>query len=744
MNPTSLLFLALALVVPSGAPAVDMEEALTAPGVSYDTYFVRWWGAPGSQRGRPFYRMARFDTGTLQVHYGIVPGRDLDNFVMPYASIRSFLSFVDAPAELAQQVSMTYHDDSGEHTIGFTPRSGVELAAQGRALLVKLRNRSLATPEDMPLARGGSSRETNPLALEQVLALSQNSANVPVQCTLTNVGDADLSGVTVAFTFEQSFCWTHFGAAQETAYEGLAAQATGAARAFYAWSDGMARGYAIATGEGTELHYELDAEMNRWQAQLRCPAGALKAGEKRVFRFEVRKLRSVPKRSGRAAWGWDVPESAFVRRQPGSFRTAPVAAENRVTLADVVEDLDRPKVRGMNLYTSFPQLLEDLDTLKAWGCNLMITGLGDPDQTAEVIEHGHGLGMEMLIAGHGSHMDGAPVFDAYYASPRTPVQLPDGHGQDEDHNYWYATAPTRSFEADAGKPMAQAMHNEMVTYWARCFSDKWRGVQDAVAEHAPNSGIWFYAPCPGVAHVEPIDGYDSFLRTMTSELGQRFTVFPFYYGVEYNQIEYMMSRWKKAGAARVVFLPMREFLTLPSQYIRAATAARRGGADGVCGFSFSVSEMSRRKQWMWKAVMLGGWANFPTPELGAYCLLEEPAELVEALAQPGVALNVVSEAGNLDTRLCLNTLLEILPHARPESVASEGSCIEVHLTDCLDQRGYGHFPPALRTRGKGVLQMSGKVIRLSAADETGLEDAWELLLRFAQLGRDEYQCLSRQ
>src|SRR3972149_5463785 len=84
---------------------------------------------------------------------------------------------------------------------------------------------------------------------------------------------------------------------------------------------------------------------------------------------------------------------------------------------------------------------------------------------------------------------------------------------------------------------------------------------------------------PGIAHIDPLDYYDVFFRKI-AELGKPLTVFPFYYGVEYNQPEYMVRRWKDAGVHRVVFLPMRGFLTRPSQFIRAITAARRGQADG--------------------------------------------------------------------------------------------------------------------------------------------------------------------
>ena len=343
----------------------------------------------------------------------------------------------------------------------------------------------------------------------------------------------------------------------------------------------------------------------------------------------------------------------------------------------------------------------------------------------------------MLLAGRGGFHDGPPQFDAYYAEPRTAEQIPDGHGQDEDHYYWYAIEPTRSFESEFGKPMAQATHDEEVVYWARCFADKWRGVQDSLRPHAPDTGLWFYAPFPGIAYVDPVDSYDLFLGTLAQELGDALTALPFYYGMEYNQAEYIVRRWKDAGAARVVFLPMRDFVAKPSQFIRAITAARRGGADGTCGFNFAVGDGEPQDQWQWKAVMLAAWANFPTPDLDAYSLMEEPAELVEHLAQSGLQVRVESKAGDFDASGMLAQLREALPGAR----SAHGDSQAAHLTILVTNR-----PPALGNpdalgpawrAGKGFLRMDGRTLHLSGANAEALGHACNLLLRFAEVARHE-------
>ena len=101
-----------------------------------------------------------------------------------------------------------------------------------------------------------------------------------------------------------------------------------------------------------------------------------------------------------------------------------------------------------------------------------------------------------------------------------------------------------------------------------------------VRKHAPSGGVWFYAPSPGMANVDPLDYYDIFFREIAG-LGEPLTVFPFYYGIDYTQAEYMMRRWKDAGVHRAVFLPMRGFMSKPSQFVRAIhrRAPRTSGRD---------------------------------------------------------------------------------------------------------------------------------------------------------------------
>ncbi|MBN2307376.1 MAG: hypothetical protein JXR94_00295, partial [Candidatus Hydrogenedentes bacterium] len=514
MDKARGILLAICAAVSAGAGEPVADDLATTPGVAFETYLARWWGAPGSEMTRPIYRMARFDADSFQVHYGIVPGRPLSDYTMPYWPIRSFLSFVDAPAELAQQVQIAYGDAAGSHTTEFIPRSGVEIAPCGNALAVKIGNRSIATPEDVTTAGDAAYQESTPFFLEEVLVIRKGARIIPIECRLSNVGTSDLHGAAVSMVFAQSFGWGRFGVAENGAYAPVAAPAAGEAAACYAFSEGMGRGYAFIAGEGTRLRYELAPEMNRWRVTVTHAAGDVPPSAARRFAFAIEVLDAVPEQAAACPAECDVLGLEYRRIQPASFKAAPVFPADRIQIDDLIADLGRPKVRGLNLRGGFPQALDDLDTLQQWGCNFVITGMGEPDQTAAVIERGHALGMEMLLAGRGSYEHGAPEFDTYYEAPRTPAQVADAHGQDEDHYYWYAIPPSAPFEERFGKPLSAATHDDEVAYWAGCFVDKWRGVHRQLEPVAPEAGVWFYAPFPGVAHVDPLDSYDLFMRTI--------------------------------------------------------------------------------------------------------------------------------------------------------------------------------------------------------------------------------------
>jgi hypothetical protein len=486
------------------------------------------------------------------------------------------------------------------------------------------------------------------------------------------------------------------------------------------------------------LRYKLEKDVNRWTVNLESHEPAdLAPGESTTLLYTVRMLDAPPETV--IPKGFLDPDAVaavtFERILPDTFRKPPVDPKRRVTIGDQLANLTAPKVRGLNLRASFPGVLKDLETIRNASGNLVILGLGNPNQTAQAIERGHALGLEMLLQGHGRFDDGPPSFDAYYETERPPEQQPDAFGQDEDHYYWYAIPPSRDFEKDFGKSMAQATQEERVEYWGQCFRDKWAGIDESMKEHAPDAGVWFYSPMPSVAHVEPLDYYDLFLKSF-APLGDSLTVFPFYYGIEYTQAEYMCRQWKEAGLPRVVFLPMSGFLARPSEFFRVISAARRGGADGTCGFNFPVNEATPDYHWQWQSVLLAAHADFPTPELDVLCLMEEPAELVEALAHRNIA--VTGEAKEVEP------FVSMLGPFLPGEIAAAKKPVDGKFTMTIEDRLpedaalFQRIPSdAADLSKKGFLLLEEDRLRVCAATEDALNAARMLLGRFAILARRE-------
>ena len=720
-----LLFCASAVTGYAEEPVAD--DLLTAPAVGFENYLVRWWGAPGSEWTRPIYRIARFDTGQFRLHYGIVPGRELSNYSLPYWPIRSFLSIESFPAEITQTPSLSYLGEAGRITTGFVPRSGVELAAYGNTLAVRIRNRSLATPEDTTLPADEPDEKAGALSLSQVFLLEKDATQIPVTAVLENTGSGVLADAAAVLVYEQSFSWGEFAVKRDGSWEPVEAPAAGEAEAFYAYSTGMDRAYTFFADRGSTLSYELASEFNQWRVQIASQAVDLAPGETQTFAHTVAVAAPGPGKPPARA----LPPLEFTRFQPSSFKTAPVDRPSRVAILDQLVALNSPKARGLNPSSVYPQVLDDLETLRHWGGNMAITHLQVPEHTEAIVQKGHSLGMEVFVSGSGSYKDGPPSFESYYAVSHPEDAIPDGHGQDEDHYYWSHIEPARDFASDFGKPMARAAHHERITYWARCFADKWQGVRRLIQPHAPDSDIWFYAPFPSVPYVDPIDSYAPFLRELVEQLGPGFTVFPFYYGIEYNQAEYMARAWKEAGAERAIFLPMRDFMTRPSQFIRAISAARRGGADGACGFHIAIGKAAPEDQWQWRAILLGAWANFPTADLDAISAIENPADLVEKLATPGLGIRLESEDEADGERL--KALAADLPTAHIVSDTQTPGDLTIRVT--------GHSlltMAALQLEDRAVLELDGDLLILSGPDAAVRDRAWALLQRFAEVARDEY------
>ena len=721
-HPLRAAALGLAAVALCGPPR---QAAAEGGANKIETYLARWWGTEGSERGRPIYQVARVDNGRVELWHAIVKGRELGDYRLPYWPIRSFLSIVNRPAELPHRGYATFTLRGKPHRAPFIVHEGFEFARSGDADVLKITNRG----------------SKSPVLMEHFFVIEKGSPVIGVVARITNLSDGPIRSVRHEIVYDQSFNWSHI-ASGTGEYRPMKPGTAASALGFFAFSAGLGRGYELVAGTGCTGQYRATPRMNGWQVLMRSEAKELAPGAWTAFRYTVRALRNVP--AGPPQRAETLPTGTllalpFRKVAPTQFRKAPVQLDGRVLLPQVVGGLKRPKIRGLNLRAGLPQALKDLATLKDWGCNLVITHLGRPEQTRTIVEAGHRLGIEMFVSGRGSFRQGPPRFETLYSKPLPPSQQADSHGQDEDHYYWYAIRPTRDFQADLGKPMSHATQEERVLYWSRCFVDKWRGVLASVRPHAPRGGIWFYSPSPCVAHVDPLDYHGVFFREV-AKLGEPLTVFPFYYGVEHSQAEYMVRRWKDAGVHRVAFLPMRGFMVRPSQFVRAITAARRGRADGTCGFAFPVGAETPGNEWQWKSVMLAAWANFPTPDLNAYCLIEEPAELVEALAKLPVAIH----PHGTDVAAFVARLSKLLPNPVDSAGGPMDGRPDVLRVEILGQprtQALAAWPrnvqDVLSREGKGFIQMAGRVVTLWGTDAAGLANAIRLFTRFAELARAE-------
>jgi hypothetical protein len=672
---------------------------------------------------RPNYRIADLTNGAIKLRYCLIPGRPLGDYVLPYWPVRSFISLVKEPAEVCLRVEASHASGEGRKILHL--RRGRR--EDGHRLSLEPRSWDcfdIYRGTDQVVLKVTNEGSDSPLAIEQYFSMTPDRPGVTVYSRSENISDRALPDLTVSSLYRQDFNWGPFGSSGGGAYLDIAPDSEGESRDFYAFSRGMKRGYEFTSASGCEIHYRLLAQRNGWEVGIAGPASDLEPGEALEYRYGVRCLEAPPEKPSELDWGdFDPANLAFERDCPSEYRVPSFDHKPRA-MNRVFQNLPSPKVRGLNLRGSFPGALDDLKTLSDWGCNLLITSLGEPGETRQIVGRAHQLGMEVLVQGRGGFSQ-EPDFGPLKVLELDQSEMPDAFGQDEDHYYWHPDRPLLDFEDVFGKGMSEASQAERTRYWSRCFTEKWRRVLDDVSSISPDAGVWFYTPSPGMAHVDPLDYYDIFMEEVGA-IDQHLTVFPFYYGVESSQVEYMVRRWKDAGLSRVVFLPMRDFMTHPSQYFRAITAARRAGADGTCGFSFSVGESEPGDEWQWKSVMLAAQANFPTPELDAYVRIEDPARLVDALARRKA---VVSGEGREDASRKLDELIPRGAECHAGEVAADDETLPVLIGGEGVLRDTGS--------GKGVLEMRGESLLVGSPDDMGRDSGLKLLLRFADLAQAE-------
>jgi hypothetical protein len=729
---------------------------------SIEAYRVSWWNMPISfglsgNWARPMYGVIIIDNGELALRHALIEGRPLGDYRLPYWPITSFVSIYSNSAELAHQSSVRFSVNGKKETLPF--RCG---DPKYRGSDDKLLNRMKRINDGFEFAQIQESdvlKVTNkgseaPILMEHHFAVTKGSRDIPVFIKATNQSHQTIQGAVVEVSYAQDFNWSSFGVGSSQHYQRINAPASGAANSFFAFSSGMERGYEFFQIEGGELSYTLNPEFNAWEVTIKNSSTTLEPGDSIVFNYILRIIdKPIQQSSQTNTLSWkELDKLEFSILKPVEIKSAPVNPAQQITILDVIRNLNKPKVRGLHCIAG-PYALDDLEKLIDWGGNLAFAGPhagGNVDESRQIIKRGNELGLEMLVAGAGYYTTGLPPnFDHLFSANLKPLEYPDSYGQDEDHSYWYAARPTLDFEAEFGKPMSAATLEEKVSYWSRCFVDKWRTTSADVRAEDPDGNIWFYLPTPNLANIDPLDYHDLFLREV-SKLGDVLTVFPFYYGDDYNQIEYMMRRWKNAGVHRAVFLPGAPTFSRPSQFIRAITAARRGGADGACGFAFSMSVydqfgfLSFDHEWRWKSVMLASHANFPTPDLNAYSLLENPAELVEALSVSEVTVF----SGESDTEEFCQKLEMFIPgqvqlnHGFPEKPPLSGHLFVIIGDD--SNNGHSKWLDVLRIQdasttstNKGIIQMSDHIVRIDGSDMIGLQNAERLFLRFAEMAKVE-------
>ncbi len=704
-------------------------------------YLVDWWGSEGSEISRPTFGVLDIDNGYLLIRHAILEGRPLGDYTLPYWPIRSFLSIVAGGLELAHLSSARFSVDNQADTVAF--RCGDEKYSHSRLGAKRISEGfDLTEFHQADVLMVSNRGSDSPVRMEYILVIPKEDSALTIIARATNVIAAKLQNVVIQTRYRQDFIWDQYLAGADPLPRSLTNLGEANDFAFAVFSSGMQRGFRFHCLQNCRLSYFLRDSLNAWQVSIENEPKDLSPGESITYQYLLAVTNTPsPQPTASAPFTREQLDSLQFRRvAPKMTKTAPPVPARRPTLADVLVRLKEPKVRGLNLLGSFTQLQQDLDTLKAWGGNLAILSSMNAEEAKQIIARGHSLNMQMFLTGDGSFRHGAPAFDRFFSAGPKTNELPEAYGQDEDHYYWYGVEPSLDLQSVLGNSLPQPTVDDEVIYWSRCFVDKWRQVLSGIRRYHPSGQIWFYTPTPGLAHVDPLDYYDPFFREV-AQLGDQLTVFPFYYGIDYLQVEYMIRRWKEAGLRRVVFLPMRGSMIKPSQFVRAITAARRGGADGTCGFAFPVSGEQADQNWQWQSVMLAAQANFPTPELDAFCLIEEPAELIEALTFSSV--DVVSQ--NYDARNLIQNLAALLPHPVRQADRLPSKMPSNRISLVIDERRSAQREEFKQLgladenfiSNKGLLSMEGQVVYIAGTDAVGMSNAIEFLLRFAALARAE-------
>lgn len=189
MRHTIPLILAAAVFL-SMIPSLAAPPASPVAGAnSVEAYRVRWWGAEGSEQDRPIHHVLRIDNGTFELRHGIVPGRPLADYRLPYWPIRSFVSVISGDAELPHVPQVSYTLEGRRRTESLVVQEGFDLASTGDADALKVANH--ASP--------------GPLLQEHLFIVRKGSQALDVVVRATNRGEKPLRDVAAAVSYQQDF-----------------------------------------------------------------------------------------------------------------------------------------------------------------------------------------------------------------------------------------------------------------------------------------------------------------------------------------------------------------------------------------------------------------------------------------------------------------------------------------------------------------------------------------------------------
>jgi len=246
-------------------------------------YYVKWWGTPGSRRSRPPTGVLNIDNDKFTLRYTIQEGRALSDYRLPYWGVSSFVSIFSEPAEIAHHGSVNLSVDGEKLSlplrIGNEKYRSADVNRIDSISLLQIGN-------GFDLARFGKAdvlkvtclNVGSPVVIENFFIINNGSISIPVFVRATNVSDKTIRDVAVKISYAQDFNWSSYGISNTGKYQEIKVPSSGMAKAFFAFSSGMKKGYEFVPNDGCELNYTLKNELNAWSVNIQNVPGNLAPG----------------------------------------------------------------------------------------------------------------------------------------------------------------------------------------------------------------------------------------------------------------------------------------------------------------------------------------------------------------------------------------------------------------------------------------------------------------------------------